>query len=232
MIALKAINVPSLSLSCGQKKIITLKAINASFLPPKQALFLTGRSTNLKDSTFCLCKSDDPDSKASPSEGDTHKQELLARIAMLEAQKICLSNSFAEEANAEFDRIGEDALKGLDEAGARVSMQAFEESAELNRIEIEENENKLADIEGQMVKDWNEGMFFKNLGQKAPIDKAKATVETERIKDLTKAKTGSNAKKNIYLALMAVPVMAIADSFIYSSPDWWKVAVLGAILVG
>jgi hypothetical protein len=27
---------------------------------------------------------------------------------------------FAEEANAEFDKIGEDALKGLDEAGARV----------------------------------------------------------------------------------------------------------------
>ncbi|XP_058003034.1 uncharacterized protein LOC110640135 [Hevea brasiliensis] len=96
MIALKAINVPSLSLSCGQKKIITLKAINASFLPPKQALFLTGRSTNLKDSTFCLCKSDDPDSKASPSEGDTHKQELLARIAMLEAQKVRVTDYFDE----------------------------------------------------------------------------------------------------------------------------------------
>lgn len=53
-------------------------------------------------------------------------------------------------------------------------MQDFEESAELNRVEIEKNDNKVADIEGQMEKDRYEGMFFKNLGQKAPVDKAKA----------------------------------------------------------
>lgn len=111
-------------------------------------------------------------------------------------------------------------------------MQAFEESAELNRREIEDNDNKVADFEGQMVNDRNEGMFFKNLGQKKPTDKAKAKVETERIKDLTKAKAGSKTRKNIYLALMAVIVIAIADSFISPSPDWRKVAVLGAILVG
>lgn len=111
-------------------------------------------------------------------------------------------------------------------------MQAFEESAELNKREIEENDNKVADFEGQMVNDRNEGMFFKNLGQKKPTDKAKAKVETERIKDLTKAKAGSKTRKNIYLALMAVIVIAIADSFISPSPDWRKVAVLGAILVG
>lgn len=111
-------------------------------------------------------------------------------------------------------------------------MQAFEESAELNRREIEDNDNKVADFEGQMVNDRNEGMFFKNLGQKKPTNKAKAKVETERIKDLTKAKAGSKTRKNIYLALMAVIVIAIADSFISPSPDWRKVAVLGAILVG
>lgn len=111
-------------------------------------------------------------------------------------------------------------------------MQAFEESAELNRREIEDNDNKVADFEGQMVNDRNEGMFFKNLGQKKPTNKAKAKVETERIKDLTKAKAGSKTRKNIYLALMAVIVIAIADSFISSAPDWRKVAVLGAILVG
>lgn len=111
-------------------------------------------------------------------------------------------------------------------------MQAFEESAELNKREIEENDNKVADFEGQMVNDRNEGMFFKNLGQKKPTNKAKAKVETERIKDLTKAKAGSKTRKNIYLALMAVIVIAIADSFISPSPDWRKVAVLGAILVG
>ncbi|KAJ9185331.1 hypothetical protein P3X46_004977 [Hevea brasiliensis] len=230
--------------------MIALKAINAFFTPTKQALFHTGRPTNLKNSILCLCKSNDADSESSPSppEGDTRKQELLARIAMLQAQKVRLTDyldersayltQFAEEANAEFDKIGEDAIKGLDEASSRImeniesQMQAFEESAELNRMEIEENDNKLADFEGQIVKDRNEGMFFKNLGQKAPVDKAKAKVETQAIKDVTKAKAGSKARKNIYLALMAVLVIAIADSFISSSPDWRKVAVLGAILVG
>ena len=82
-----------------------------------------------------------------------------------------------------------------------------------------------------MVKDRNEGMFFKSLGQKAPIDKAKANTEAKRIKDLTKAKAGSKTRKNIYLALIAVVPIIIADSFI-SSPDWRTVAILGAILVG
>jgi len=111
-------------------------------------------------------------------------------------------------------------------------MQAFEESAELNRMEIEKNDSEVADFEGQMEKDMNEGMFFKNLGQKAPVDKAKAKEEAQKIKDLTNAKAGSKTRKNIYLALMGVLAIVIADSFISSSPDWRKVAVLGAILVG
>lgn len=110
--------------------MIAFKAINASFAPTKQALFYTGRPTTLKNSILCLCKSNDPDSEGSPAEGDTRKQDLLARIAMLQAQKVRLTDyldersayltQFAEEANAEFDKIGEDALRGLDEAGSRV----------------------------------------------------------------------------------------------------------------
>lgn len=75
-------------------------------------------------------------------------------------------------------------------------------------------------------------MFFKNLSQISPICKDKVKVEMERIKDLNKAKYGSNARKTIYLALMAVVVIAFADSFIYSCSEWRKVANLGAILVG
>ncbi|KAJ6871797.1 hypothetical protein NC652_037221 [Populus alba x Populus x berolinensis] len=100
-----------------------------------------------KNSILCICNSNDSNSEASPPEGDT-KQELLARISMLQAQKIL--------------------------ANIEIEMQAFEESAELKRVEIERNDNKVADIEGQMEKDRYEGMFFKNLGQKAPVDKAKA----------------------------------------------------------
>ncbi|EEF28492.1 uncharacterized protein LOC8263545 [Ricinus communis] len=235
--------------------MIALKAIHTSFTPTKHALFHTRRPTNQKNTIWCLCKpnnnnsdsNSNSDSEASPPEGDTRKQELLARIAMLQTEKVRLTDyiderssylsQFTEEASAEFDKIGEDALKGLDEAGARImeniesQMLAFEESAELNRKDIEQNENKLADFEGQIVKDRNEGMFFKNLGQKPPIDKANAKAEAEKIKDLTKAKAGSKTRKNIYLALIAVIVISIADSFI-SSPDWRKVAVLGAVLVG
>ncbi|CAK7333507.1 unnamed protein product [Dovyalis caffra] len=228
--------------------MFSLKAINTSFAPTNHGFFHARKPSNTKNSILCLCKSNDSDSEASPPEGDTQKQELLARIAMLQTQKVRLTDyldersayltQFAEEANAEFDKIGEDALKGLDEAGARImeniesQMQAFEESAELNRTEIEKNDSKVADFEGQMEKERNEGMFFKNLGQNAPVDKAKAKEKAQKIKDLTIEKAGSKTRKNIYLALMGVLAIVIADSFVSSSPDWRKVAVLGAILVG
>ena len=70
-------------------------------------------------------------SESEPSEGDKRKQDILARIAMLQAQKVRLTDfldersayltQFTEDANAEFEQIGEDALKELDEASARVS---------------------------------------------------------------------------------------------------------------
>ncbi|KAJ8753777.1 hypothetical protein K2173_000031 [Erythroxylum novogranatense] len=231
--------------------MITLKAV--SFSPTSKLVFFHSmRPPNYTKSTIlCLCRPNDSEpeeASASPPEGDIRKQELLARIAMLQAQKVRLTDylddraayltQFAEEANADFDKVGEDALKGLEEASARImgniesKMQAFEESQELNRVEIEKNDNKLAEFEGKMEKDRNEGLFFKNLSQKPPVDKAKAKQEADKIKDLTKAKAGSKIRKNIYLVLIGVLVIIIADSFISSVPDWRKVAVLGAILVG
>lgn len=230
--------------------MIIFKPIQTSFTTTVCTLFQARRPTHTKSPILCLCKSNDYESEASPPQGDTRKQELLARIAMLQTQKVRLTDyldetadyltQFAEDANVEFDKIGEDALKRLDEATNRIQenmesqMQAFEESAELNRIEIENNENKLADFESRMAKERNEGMFFKNLGQRSPsdsIDKAQVKEETEKIKELTKAKAGSKTRMKIYLALTGLTVIAIADSFI-TSPDWKKVAVLGAILVG
>lgn len=111
-------------------------------------------------------------------------------------------------------------------------MQAFEESAELNRLEIERNESKLSEFEGQIEKDRNEGLFFKSLRQKVPVEKAKAKEETKKIEEVAKDSAGSRTRRTIYLGLIGVLVIAIADSFISSSPDWRKVAVLGAILVG
>ncbi|WCJ28428.1 hypothetical protein M5689_010127 [Euphorbia peplus] len=238
--------------------MISFKVIHTSFTPTTHPLSQIRTKPQFPKTTLiCLSKPNDSgsgsdsdsDSSSSEPKGDTQKQELLARIAMLQAQKVRLTDyidersdyltQFAEEATVEFDKIGEDALKDLDEASSRImeniegQMQAFEESVDLNKSEIEANENKVADLEDQMIKDLNQGMFFKNLGQQKPsVDKAKAKLELEKIRDLTIAKAGSKTRRNIYLALMAVIAAVIGESFISSSADWRKVAVLGAILVG
>lgn len=111
-------------------------------------------------------------------------------------------------------------------------MQAFEESMELNKVEIEESEKQVENFEGQYEKDRNEGLFFKNLGEKKPVDLEKAKEETEKIKELTQKSAGSVTRRNIYLALMGLVVIGITDASVASSPDWRKVAFLGVILVG
>lgn len=109
--------------------MISLKCIQTSFTPTKNVLFQK-RGLAKRNSILFLCKSNESDSEAPPPEGDRKKQELLARIAMLQTQKVRLTDylderssyltQFAEEANAEFDQIGENALKELDETSARV----------------------------------------------------------------------------------------------------------------
>uniref|UniRef100_A0A2N9FAL2 Uncharacterized protein n=1 Tax=Fagus sylvatica TaxID=28930 RepID=A0A2N9FAL2_FAGSY len=228
--------------------MIAFKTIQTSFTATKHAFFFhTGRPSNTKSSFLCLSKPNDSNSEASSPEGDTRKQDLLARIAMLQAQKVRLTDyldersayltQFGEETNAEFDKIGEDALKGLDEASSRIMeniesrMQAFEESVELNKQEIEENENNLIEFEDQIEKDRNEGLFFKNLRQRTPTEKVNAKEETEKIEEVTKENAGSKTRRNIYLALIGLIVISLADSFLSSSYDLRKVAVLGVILV-
>lgn len=110
-------------------------------------------------------------------------------------------------------------------------MQAFEEAAEVNRQEIEQNENKLEEFEGQMEEGRNEGLFFKSLRSRTPTEKVKAKEEMEKINEVTKENAGSKTRKNIYLALIGLIVIGLADSFLSSSSDWRKVAALGAILV-
>ena len=206
---------------------------------------------NVRGSVWCVCRSKESDSEGSPAEGDAKSQELLAQIAMLQTQKVRLTDfldersaylsQFGEEAKAEFDKIGEDALKELDEAGARITanieseMLAFEESSELNRVEIEESEKKIEEFEGQMEKNRNEGLFFKNLGEKALADKEKKTKEkVEKIKEVNTENSGSGkTRKNVYLFFIGLLSFGIVDSFASSSgsADWKRVSVLGGVLV-
>lgn len=113
--------------------MIALKAIHAASFTPTlhHHHHHYTRPLNARPSLLCLCKSNDSDSEAPQQpQGDAQSQELLAQIAMLQTQKVRLTgfiderseylSQFGEEAKAEFDKVGEDALKGLDEAGARV----------------------------------------------------------------------------------------------------------------
>ncbi|XP_019162358.1 PREDICTED: uncharacterized protein LOC109158902 [Ipomoea nil] len=114
--------------------MIYLKAIHSSFTLTQHPLLPTRGHFKRKNPILSFCKSNDStDSDAPPPpppEGDARNQELLARIAMLQTQKVRLTDylderaayltQFAEEANAEMNQIGENALKELDEAGARV----------------------------------------------------------------------------------------------------------------
>ncbi|EOA31356.1 hypothetical protein CARUB_v10014529mg [Capsella rubella] len=200
----------------------TLHAFQTSLTPNFHLLFNASRHSISRPQFLCLSKSgdgtSDPDSDLDPPK----PEEYLTK--------------FAEEANAEFDKVGEDAMKDLDEASTRIleniesKMQAFEESAGLNRLEIEENDNKLAEFEEKIEVDRNEGLFFKSLGDKKPVDKEKAKEETEKIEEVTKESAGSQARRNLYLGLIGIVVLAIAESFV-SAPDWRKVAILGAILI-
>ncbi|KAI3677626.1 hypothetical protein L6452_36892 [Arctium lappa] len=186
--------------------MISLKAIQTCFITTKHEIFYkTDFSTknHHHHSRLFLCKSKDSNtstpSSPPPPEGDARKQDLLARIAMLQAQKVRLTDyldersayltQFAEEANVEFDQVGENALKELEEASARImgniesQMQAFEESAESSKMEIEENQKKLDEFENRFENERNEGMFFKSLGESKPVNKSIAKAAAEKMND-------------------------------------------------
>ncbi|CAN4109709.1 unnamed protein product [Withania somnifera] len=226
--------------------MIHLKSIHPSLTPTQQASFNRTCHFRRKNTSISFSKSR---TSESDGKGDIHQQELLATIALLQTQKVRLAEyldersayltQFAEEANTEMEQIGENALKELDEAGARImgniesQMQAFEESVRLNKQEIEENEKKLEEFEGQMEEERNEWLFFKNLRQRrvVAVDKVKAKEEMEKIKQLSKENAGLTTRRIVYLALIGLVSVGIADVFISSPSDWRKGAVLGIVLV-
>ncbi|XP_047334855.1 uncharacterized protein LOC124938456 [Impatiens glandulifera] len=222
--------------------MISLKAIQISLIPNLLR-------SNKKKILFLRCKSINSNpGENNPTEGDTRKQDLLARIAILQTQKVRLTDflderssyltQFAEEASNEFDKIGEDALKELNEAESRIMeniesrMQAFEETAEQEKLEIEKNEKKLFDFEDEIEDGRNEGLFFQNLREKKPVDMEKVKEETEKIKEVTVDITRTDTRRNIYIVFVGLIVVAIVDSLMSSSSGWEKTTVLGFILVG
>ncbi|RAL39281.1 hypothetical protein DM860_002814 [Cuscuta australis] len=233
--------------------MIHLKAIHSSsaFNLNQQRLLHIFKKKK-KNPIISLCNksnsSTDPD--PSPPKGDARKQELLAKIAMLQTQKVRITEflderaayltRFAEEGNAEIDQVGENALEQLDQAGARImeniesQMQAFEESAEVNRLEIEEDERQIAEFENLIEKERNEGLFFKNLKNRkyGAADRTKAKKDEKIGKLSGENSAGSRTRRNVYLLLIGVVGVGILDALISSSSYWQKPTILGIILVG
>ncbi|GAB4833954.1 hypothetical protein Ancab_032201 [Ancistrocladus abbreviatus] len=230
--------------------MLSLKIIQTNFISSKAPSIHSSDTRSFGKhghQWLCRSKSDDSSSEASPAEGDPRKQELLAKIAMLQAQKLRLTDylderstyltQFAEEANAEIDAIGENALKDLDQASARIMeniesrMQAFEETAEMSREEIAKSDKEIADVEGEIEKGRNEGLFFKSLMRRTQREKEKGKDETKKINELAKESAASKTRRNIYLALIGLLAVGVVDSFLSTSSDWWRTAILSAILV-
>jgi hypothetical protein len=77
-----------------------------------------------------------PESGELSFDGDKRQQEVLAQIAMLQAQKVRITNfldersayltKFAKDADTEFDLIGQNAMKELDAVRDQVSISCNE----------------------------------------------------------------------------------------------------------
>lgn len=234
--------------------MLTLHTVRTSLPSPHRSSAHRRALLSRKRSSVRACSSEDVGSGASsPHGGDQRQQEVLAKIAMLQTQKVRITNfldersayltKFAKDADTEFDLIGQNAMKELDQVGDQImerlesKMQAFEETAEIQRQEIEMNERVLEDFEDWIEVEKNEGMFFKSLGKVKPRNKeeskAKAKIEAQKIRDITKESAGSKTRMNIYLALMVILGLTIANA-VFATPDveWRKVAGLGLIFIG
>lgn len=163
------------------------------------------------------------------------KSETKQEISVILHNSICMLQNIYESENYlkndPFTFICDEQIT----ANIESEMLAFEESSELNRVEIEESEKKIEEFEGQMEKNRNEGLFFKNLGEKALADKEKKTKEkVEKIKEVNTENSGSGkTRKNVYLFFIGLLSFGIVDSFASSSgaADWKRVSVLGGVLV-
>jgi hypothetical protein len=99
------------------------------------------------------------------------------------------------------------------------------------------NDKVLEDFEDWIEKEKNEGMFFKSLGKVKPRNKKeiklKAKVEAQKVKEIAKESAGSKTRMNIYLGLMAILGLTIANA-VFATPEveWRKVAALALIFIG
>jgi hypothetical protein len=121
-------------LKTTSEEMLTLQTIRTLLPSPHRSSpyrrALLGRT---KRSFICASSPEDAGSgEELPLSGDKRQQEVLAQIAMLQAQKVRITNfldersayltKFAKDADTEFDLIGQNAMKELDAVGDQVSI--------------------------------------------------------------------------------------------------------------
>lgn len=113
--------------------MLTLHTVRTSLPSPHRSSAHRRALLSRKRSSVRACSSEDVGSGASsPHGGDQRQQEVLAKIAMLQTQKVRITNfldersayltKFAKDADTEFDLIGQNAMKELDQVGDQVSI--------------------------------------------------------------------------------------------------------------
>ncbi|VAH81862.1 unnamed protein product [Triticum turgidum subsp. durum] len=114
--------------------MLTLHTVQTSLPSPRRSS-LRRHALQLSRRRFSICKSsseDDGSDAPLPHGGDQRQQEVLAKIAMLQTQKVRITNfldersayltKFTKDADTEFDMIGQNAMKELDQIGDQVSI--------------------------------------------------------------------------------------------------------------
>jgi hypothetical protein len=117
--------------------MLTLHTVQSSLPSLRRSSPFRRALLGRKRSFICASSSEDAESDSSPPlGGDKRQQEVLAKIAMLQAQKVRISDfldersayltKFAKDADSEFDLIGQNAMKELDAVGDQVSVSCNE----------------------------------------------------------------------------------------------------------
>lgn len=180
--------------------------------------------------------------------GDERTQDLLVEIAMLEAQKVQVTEfvkersshlaEIVEQANSEFQQVADDTMKGMDEAGIKVmenleaDVQACEEKLASARAEMETNEQSITKFEKEMQKVRNEGLFFQSLYTQAkkwkdlpPEKRNTIQMEADMLKEVTKRTLNSTTRRNLYIFLILVLNLTIIDLVASGNAEWPKLAI-------
>ena len=119
------------------EEMLTLHTIQTSLPSLRRSSPFQRALLGRKRSFICAGSSEDAESgSSSPLGGDKRRQEVLAQIAMLQAQKVRITDfldersayltKFAKDADSEFDLIGQNAMKELDAVGDQVSVSCKE----------------------------------------------------------------------------------------------------------